>query len=168
MRGLELFKPPGIAETIDYPNERQPADKGRDRIKICEDTDGDGRADVKRVLFTGFREGNQQHRLNGFELGLDNWIYGASSYNGGDVRRADAPDAEPISVRNRDFRFHPDTGEFTPLAGDPSPAELTSAIEAALASSKQNKEAAASLLGISRAQLYRELASIRAERQEEK
>ena len=42
-----------IAETIDYPNEKQPADKGRDRIKICEDTDGDGRAD----RFTVFAEG---------------------------------------------------------------------------------------------------------------
>ncbi|MBI3416441.1 MAG: c-type cytochrome [Verrucomicrobia bacterium] len=34
-----------IAETVDYPNELQPAGQGRDRIKICEDTDGDGRAD---------------------------------------------------------------------------------------------------------------------------
>ncbi|HJT36387.1 MAG TPA: PVC-type heme-binding CxxCH protein [Pirellulales bacterium] len=34
-----------IAETYDYPNELQPPGKGRDRIKICEDTDGDGRAD---------------------------------------------------------------------------------------------------------------------------
>ena len=34
-----------IAETVDYPNEQQPEGKGRDRIKICEDTDGDGKAD---------------------------------------------------------------------------------------------------------------------------
>jgi len=34
-----------IAETVDYPNEIQPAGAGRDRIRICEDTDGDGRAD---------------------------------------------------------------------------------------------------------------------------
>ncbi len=42
-----------IAETIDYPNELQPAGKGRDRIKVCEDTDGDGKAD----RFTVFAEG---------------------------------------------------------------------------------------------------------------
>ena len=42
-----------IAETIDYPNELQPAGQGRDRIKICEDTDADGRADK----FTVFAEG---------------------------------------------------------------------------------------------------------------
>ncbi len=34
-----------VAETYDYPNERQPEGKGRDRIRICEDTDDDGKAD---------------------------------------------------------------------------------------------------------------------------
>lgn len=34
-----------IAETVDYPNELQKPGEGRDRIKICEDTDGDGKAD---------------------------------------------------------------------------------------------------------------------------
>ncbi len=41
-----------IAETLDYPNEMRPAGQGRDRIKICVDTDGDGRADK----FTVFAE----------------------------------------------------------------------------------------------------------------
>ena len=34
-----------VCETIDYPNELQPQNQGRDRIRICEDTDGDGQAD---------------------------------------------------------------------------------------------------------------------------
>src|SRR5205085_2319509 len=34
-----------IAETIDYPNNLQGEGEGHDRLKICEDTDGDGRAD---------------------------------------------------------------------------------------------------------------------------
>ncbi len=34
-----------VAETVDYPNELQPQGKGRDRISIVEDTDGDGTAD---------------------------------------------------------------------------------------------------------------------------
>src|SRR5262249_19847598 len=42
-----------IAESVDYPNERQPDGKGHDRIVICEDTDGDGVADK----FTVFAEG---------------------------------------------------------------------------------------------------------------
>jgi putative membrane-bound dehydrogenase-like protein len=41
-----------ICETIDYPNELQPEGAGRDRIRICEDTDGDQRADK----FTVFAE----------------------------------------------------------------------------------------------------------------
>ena len=42
-----------IAETQDYPNELKPKGQGRDRIRILEDTDGDGRAD----RFTIFAEG---------------------------------------------------------------------------------------------------------------
>ena len=52
-------------------------------ILFAADTDGDGRADERRVLFTGFKEGNQQHRMNGFEWGLDGWIYGANGDSGG-------------------------------------------------------------------------------------
>jgi hypothetical protein len=55
-------------------------------IFYAEDTDGDGRADFKRVLFEGFVEGNQQHRANGFALGLDGWIYGANGDSGGRIR----------------------------------------------------------------------------------
>ena len=41
-----------VCETIDYPNEWQESGEGRDRIRICEDTDGDGKADK----FTVFAE----------------------------------------------------------------------------------------------------------------
>jgi hypothetical protein len=34
-----------VALTYDYPNNLQPPDQGHDRIVICEDTDGDGKAD---------------------------------------------------------------------------------------------------------------------------
>jgi uncharacterized protein len=34
-----------VAETLDYPNEMKPRGQGSDRIKICEDTNGDGKAD---------------------------------------------------------------------------------------------------------------------------
>jgi hypothetical protein len=39
-----------IAETVDYPNELQQPGEGRDRITVCEDTDGDGRADKFTVF----------------------------------------------------------------------------------------------------------------------
>ncbi|MEX2026973.1 MAG: PVC-type heme-binding CxxCH protein, partial [Pirellulaceae bacterium] len=41
-----------ICETYDYPNELKPPGEGRDRIRICEDTDGDGKSDK----FTVFAE----------------------------------------------------------------------------------------------------------------
>ncbi len=41
-----------ICETSDYPNDLQPRGQGRDRIRICEDTDGDAVADK----FTVFAE----------------------------------------------------------------------------------------------------------------
>lgn len=42
-----------LCETIDYPNELQPLGKGRDRIRICEDTDKDGVADRFTVFASG-------------------------------------------------------------------------------------------------------------------
>ena len=42
-----------IAESVDYPNTKHPGTAGRDRIRICEDSDGDGKAD----RFTIFAEG---------------------------------------------------------------------------------------------------------------
>lgn len=42
-----------VAETVNYPNEVNPNQEGDDRILICEDTDGDGRADK----FTVFADG---------------------------------------------------------------------------------------------------------------
>lgn len=42
-----------VAETVDYPNDAAADGKGRDRIRLCADTDGDGRAD----RFTTFADG---------------------------------------------------------------------------------------------------------------
>jgi putative membrane-bound dehydrogenase-like protein len=81
------------------------------RILYAEDTDGDGRADIRKELFSGFHEGNQQHRVNGFQYGLDNWVYGANGGSGGTI----VPPG--VSIQGRDFRFDPDTRAFEPAAG---------------------------------------------------
>lgn len=75
----------------------------------AEDTNGDGRADARRVLFTGFTPGNQQHRFNGFEWGLDGWVYCANGDSGGRVKSLTTGETIPIS--GRDIRVRPDTGE---------------------------------------------------------
>jgi putative membrane-bound dehydrogenase-like protein len=84
-------------------------------IIYAEDTTGDGKADVRKVLFTGFREGNQQHRVNGFEYGIDNWVYAANGDSGGVIRSIQT--GRSVNISGRDFRFNPDTGEFETQAG---------------------------------------------------
>jgi len=81
----------------------------------AEDRDGDGKADHREVLFTGFGEGNQQHRFNGFELGLDGWIYGANGDSNGVVRSLKT--GRTVNIQGRDFRFQPDTGAFETESG---------------------------------------------------
>ena len=39
------------------------------------DTTGDGRADIKDTIITGFSLTNPQHNVNNPRYGLDNWIY---------------------------------------------------------------------------------------------
>ena len=86
-------------------------------LLLLRDTDGDGVADERRVVFTGFGEGNQQLRANGLCWGLDNWIYGANGRSDGQVRRPDQPTDQGVSIRTRDFRFRPDFSRFEAVIG---------------------------------------------------
>lgn len=86
-------------------------------ILYAKDHSGDGRADEKRVVFTGFGRSNVQGLLNSFQWGLDNRIHGATSSSGGEVRRADASDDEPIVLRGRDFAFDPRTLKLEATSG---------------------------------------------------
>ncbi len=113
-----------LCETLDYPNELQEPTKGRDRIRICEDTNGDGKADkftifaeqlsiptaitfyrggaivqdgpqtvylkdtdgddkadIRKVLVTGWALGDTHGGVSNFQYGLDNWYYGMQGYN---------------------------------------------------------------------------------------
>jgi len=107
-------------EKVPYPTSVLPWKKGvlvaaAPDIFYAEDTDGDGKADRREVLFTGFKEGNQQHRLNHLSFGLDNWVYGANGDSGGNVKSVKT--GKTVSISGRDFRFRPDTGEFEAVAG---------------------------------------------------
>lgn len=113
-----------LCETLDYPNELQPKGQGRDRIRICEDTDndgaadkftvfaeglsiptailpirggclvhnatetlflkdtdGDGKADLRKVLVTGWAAGDTHGGVSNFQLGPDNWVWAMQGYN---------------------------------------------------------------------------------------
>ena len=113
-----------ICETFDYPNELQPKGEGRDRIQICEDTNGDwvadkftifadkfsiptaitfyrggvivqdgtetlylkdtngdDKADLRKVLISGWGMRDTHGEVSNFQYGLDNWYYAMQGYN---------------------------------------------------------------------------------------
>ncbi|VAX38706.1 hypothetical protein MNBD_PLANCTO02-137 [hydrothermal vent metagenome] len=81
----------------------------------AEDTNGDGKADVRQILFTGFQEGNQQHRLNSLRWGLDNWVYAANGDSGGIIHSLKTK--TKMNLSGRDLRFHPETGAMETVSG---------------------------------------------------
>ncbi len=84
-------------------------------ILYAEDTDGDGKADVVKKLFSGFATHNYQARVNGLEYGLDGWVYGSGGIFGGNITSFSNPN--PVPLENRDFRINPDTGVIEAAAG---------------------------------------------------
>lgn len=90
-------------------------------ILYLRDTDNDGKADEKRVVFTGFAKGverlNVQALPNSFNWSLDNRIHGATGPNGGQVTRPDAPNVPAVELRGRDFSFDPRTLDFRAETG---------------------------------------------------
>ena len=111
-----------FADNLPFPNGVLPWNGGilvtaAPDIWYLKDTDGDGRADERRVVLTGFSEGNQQLRANGLYWGLDNWIYGANGRSGGNLRRPETSADKAISIRLHDFRFRPDTDDIEAIAG---------------------------------------------------
>jgi putative membrane-bound dehydrogenase-like protein len=84
-------------------------------ILYAEDTDGDGKADVVKKLYSGFGKDNYQGRVNSLEYGLDGWVYGSCGLFGGNIRSFAG--GEAIRLGDRDFRIKPDTGALEPAVG---------------------------------------------------
>tara|TARA_R110002111_G_scaffold227346_1_gene288832 strand:- start:77839 stop:83043 length:5205 start_codon:yes stop_codon:yes gene_type:complete len=84
-------------------------------VFYAEDTNGDGKADLHESLYTGFGEGNQQHRVNGLRWGLDNWVYLANGDSGGEL--VSVKTKEKLNLSRRDLRIRPDTGLMDPQSG---------------------------------------------------
>lgn len=136
-----------VTETIDYPNNLHAGQLGHDRITICEDHDGDGKADhftrfaeglsiptsltfalggvicsnghdmlfladtdgddkadVRRVLFTGFRMGDTHAGVSNLRHHHDGWVYATIGYDGfaGEVGGVHHDFGQAV------FRFRPD------------------------------------------------------------
>jgi putative membrane-bound dehydrogenase-like protein len=84
-------------------------------IIYAEDTDGDGAADVRRVLYSGFGTHNYQGRVNSLVYGPDNWVYGSCGLFGGEIKSFASQ--QPLALGDRDFRIRPDTGEIEAASG---------------------------------------------------
>ena len=111
-----------FASGLTYPNGVMPWDGGvfvtaAPDLLYLKDTTGDGIADERRVVLTGFNTNRTaQIRFSHPTLGSDGWIYLTAGLNGGRVTSPDHPGRPPLEFTSSDSRYHPRTGEFE-LAG---------------------------------------------------
>ncbi len=116
-----------FADRLRYPSAVLPYDGGvfvglEPDIVYFKDRNGDGVADSRQVVFTGF--GNQRDRLdsqtflNSLTWGLDNRIHGAKGH-GGTISAVSPPGerSEPLDLRGRDFSFDPRTRRMRAESG---------------------------------------------------
>jgi putative membrane-bound dehydrogenase-like protein len=84
-------------------------------ILYAEDTNGDGKADVVKKLYSGFGTDNYQARVNSLQYGLDGWVYGSCGLFGGAITCHRT--GKTVQLGDRDFRIKPDTGELEAATG---------------------------------------------------
>ena len=85
-------------------------------IVYLADRDGDGKAEVREKLFTGFRIEMLERGINNPRWGLDNWIYVGSGGGGGTITGPHLD--QPVAIGNTDFRFKPDGSAIEPVTGN--------------------------------------------------
>ena len=84
-------------------------------LLFLQDTNHDGRADVREVWFTGFDPSNTtQLRVSHPTLSIDNWIYVTSGLVSGKIRRPG--DTNMLEIKT-DFRFRPDLSQWEAAEG---------------------------------------------------
>lgn len=112
-----------FADGLRFPTSIQPWKKGilvsvAPDLFYFEDGDGDGKADVKKTLYTGFGIDNIQQLLNSLQWGIDNWVYGCNGASGGKIRSIEKQDAPALTLGNRGIRFHPEIpASLEPMSG---------------------------------------------------
>ncbi len=149
-----------VAEMLDLPYDPEPGQPPRSRIRLLEDTDGDGRVDRSRIfadrlqqvtsvlpwkggllvtaapdiiylkdttgdgvadqrqaLFTGFALVDPEARITNLRFAIDNWIYASNNGRPGEITFSRQPGAPPVSVQGADFRFRLDRNLFEPASG---------------------------------------------------
>lgn len=84
-------------------------------IYYFKDTDGDGVADVREIVFSGFSRHNVQALINNLKWGLDNHLYCAGGMNGGTLKRR-GQDLFPLAG-GQILRIDPVKETLQPLSG---------------------------------------------------
>ena len=112
-----------FATGLAYPNGIMPWNGGvfvtsAPDLLYLKDTNGDGVADERRVVLTGFdATRTAQIRFSHPTLGIDNWVYLTSGLTGGSVTVPDHPDRPAVTFGPSDSRFNPSTLAFELTGG---------------------------------------------------
>ncbi|MEX0717168.1 MAG: PVC-type heme-binding CxxCH protein [Planctomycetaceae bacterium] len=83
-------------------------------LYYLKDADGDGKADVREVVYSGFGRENVQALANNLAWGLDNRIYAAGATNRAELSHRGKP---LLTLGRRDLRFDPDTEKLEAISG---------------------------------------------------
>ncbi|MFN0199565.1 MAG: PVC-type heme-binding CxxCH protein [Planctomycetaceae bacterium] len=84
-------------------------------IVFLADRDGDGEAEVRETLFTGFARELIERGMSNPRMGPDNWIYVAAGGGGGEITGPRL--TEPVAIGQTDFRFKSDGSAIEPVTG---------------------------------------------------
>lgn len=85
-------------------------------IVYLADRDGDGKAEVREVLFTGFETGELERGVNAPQWGDDGWIYFGSGAGGGKITGLRLKEA--VNLPGSDFRIRADGSAIEPVTGE--------------------------------------------------
>ncbi|WP_397570808.1 PVC-type heme-binding CxxCH protein [Schlesneria sp. T3-172] len=97
------------------------------------DTDGDDRADYRKVLITGWGMGDTHGEVSNFQFGLDNWYYAMQGYNDSSPVLTDG--RKVTSFRQGFFRFKVSESQkgsdpaAAPIGSEPQPDPVVTELE---------------------------------------
>ncbi|MGN6547093.1 MAG: PVC-type heme-binding CxxCH protein, partial [Aureliella sp.] len=85
------------------------------QILFLADRDGNGQAEIREVLFEGFKPGPLERSINCPQYGPDDWIYVGRGAGGGTIRGKYL--AKPVELPSTDFRIKADGTAIEPIVG---------------------------------------------------
>lgn len=112
-----------FADGLTFPNGVMPWNGGvyvtcAPYLYYFKDTNGDGKADIKQIVFKGFQDlSTTQLRVSHPMLALDNWVYLTSGLTAAKVTSPAHPDRPAVFLNRVDGRFRPGTDDIVETAG---------------------------------------------------